>query len=92
MTKTLRLTMVCAFLGTLPIACVDPNAPDLAAPESGENIDQVEESSAAVSISQTLIDAFGVSLRDDLLTPYYPTAHDGSYGGFIEDRGNTWGL
>ena len=41
---------------------------------------------------QTLIDAFGASLKDDLLTPYYPTAHDGSYGGFVEDRSGTWAI
>ncbi len=88
MTKTFRLAVVCASLGTLSSACVDPNAPDWTA----DNREEVEQTRTAVSIPQTLLDAFAASLRDDLLTPYYPTAHDSGYGGFVEDRGSTWGL
>jgi cellobiose epimerase len=86
MSSTGRLTLaaVCA----LSWGCVDPGADGLD-PSSAADI---ESSSAAVSISQPLIDAFAASLKDDLLTPYYPTAHDGSYGGFVEDRSGTWAL
>lgn len=47
-------------------------------------------SDATATISPAMLDAFATSLKDDLLTPYYPAAHDGSYGGFVEDRSGTW--
>jgi unsaturated rhamnogalacturonyl hydrolase len=44
------------------------------------------------SSDQALLDAFNESLRYDLLYPYYPTAEDTGYGGFVEDRSSTWAL
>lgn len=75
------LVAACAF----SVGCENPGAMDA----TGEVI---EQSSAAVSLDASLLTAFGTSLRDDLLTPYYPAAHDGSYGGFVEDRSGTWAL
>ena len=85
--KSIRRTMlVTVGVCTLPFACQVNEGGDPAS----SNESDIEQSSAALSVSQSLLDAFSASLRDDLLTPYYPTAHDGSYGGFVEDRSGTW--
>jgi mannobiose 2-epimerase len=86
--RTTRLAWAATWVCILPLACVDPNAANLTSPEG----EAIESASAALSISQTLLDAFAASLQNDLLLPYYPTAHDGSYGGFVEDRSGTWAL
>jgi ribonuclease I len=100
MKRTRRLVWATALLGALPFGCENPGALDVTSPGTGD-VTAIEQSrsavtlaqaTAAVTVSQTLIDAFGASLKDDLLTPYYPTAHDGSYGGFVEDRSGTWAL
>ena len=83
-----RLAWAAVWVCILPLACVDPNTTNLTSPKGEES----ERSSAALSLSQTLLDAFAASLQNDLLLPYNPTAHDGSYSGFVEDRGGTWGL
>jgi mannose/cellobiose epimerase-like protein (N-acyl-D-glucosamine 2-epimerase family) len=67
---------------------VDPNPLETTSTETAK----IEESRVALSVSQPLLDAFSTSLKDDLLTPYYPAAHDGSYGGFVEDRSGTWAI
>ena len=89
MQRTRRIAWVVTATCALSLGCQNPSALD--GTLSGEG-DVVEQSSAAVSIDPSLMTAFGTSLRDDLLTPYYPTAHDGSYGGFVEDRSGTWAL
>jgi hypothetical protein len=88
MRRTRRLAFTALWVCALPFGCEDPNA---ANPTSMED-EGIEQASAALSVSQTILDAFAASLKDDLLTPYYPAAHDGSYGGFVEDRSGTWAL
>ncbi|HEX7507829.1 MAG TPA: AGE family epimerase/isomerase, partial [Polyangia bacterium] len=88
MNRTRRLAVVALWVWFVPLGCVDQNATDSTSTEQGG----VEESTAALSTGQPLLDAFSASLKDDLLTPYYPAAHDGSYGGFVEDRSGTWAI
>ena len=84
-----RSALVTFWLCALPLACEAPRPMDLGTAGGGQDI---ELSTAALTVDQTLLDAFETSLRVDLLDPYYPTAHDGSYGGFVEDRSGTWAL
>jgi len=90
--KTLgRVTWAVAWVCTLPLAC-ERNDNGLATP--GERTLEREVKALTQSTQSTidpaLLDAFKQSLKVDLLDPYYPTAHDGSYGGFVEDRSGTW--
>ena len=91
MNRTRRLAWTLAWLALLPFGCEDPGTAIPVSPDNGDNL-PIGRSMAAVTVSQSLIDGFAASLKDDLLTPYYPTAHDGSYGGFVEDRSGTWAL
>jgi mannobiose 2-epimerase len=54
--------------------------------------DKTATTKSTLSPDQALLDAFDESLRYDLLYPYYPTAEDTGYGGFVEDRSSTWAL
>jgi hypothetical protein len=54
--------------------------------------DKTATTKSTLSTDQALLDAFDESLRYDLLYPYYPTAEDTCYGGFVEDRSSTWAL
>ena len=85
MRRPLALAFPVVAITAFSIGCENPGG--LA---SAENV--FETSTQAVSLDATLLNAFGTSLREDLLTPYYPTAHDGTYGGFVEDRSGTWVL
>ena len=85
MKRTCTIAWATGLICALSAGCENPGAMDA-------TDEVVEQSTAAVSIDPSLVSAFGTSLRDDLLTPYYPTAHDGSYGGFVEDRSGTWVL
>ena len=97
--KRTRLVWATALIGALPLGCENPDALELTSSGTGDVTASEPSRSAvtlaqatAVTVSQSLMDAFGASLKDDLLTPYYPAAHDGSYGGFVEDRSGTWAL
>jgi mannobiose 2-epimerase len=84
-----------AWVCTLPLAC-ERTSTGLATPEKA-SIEREDKALTLATISQAtidqaLLDAFKQSLKVDLLDPYYPTAHDGSYGGFVEDRSGTWVL
>jgi len=101
MNTTRKLVWAGALLGALAFGCEKPSVLDStstgAGPGEGAPVEQARRAVTRAQISgatvpQTLIDAFGASLRDDLLTPYYPAAQDGSYGGFVEDRSGTWAL
>jgi mannobiose 2-epimerase len=83
-----RATLVVVGASILPFACVDGGETGLRT--TGEN--EIEPSSAALSVDPSLLAAFEESLRFDILYPYYPAAHDTGYGGFVEDRSSTWGL
>ena len=84
-----RATLLAVLVSTLPFACDTKG--DGALGSLGEsNIERSDEALTQGTIGQSFLDAFKQSLKVDLLDPYYPAAHDGSYGGFVEDRSGTW--
>jgi len=83
-----RSTLAWVGLAALSFGCMNQDAANqVASPEQ-----EIESSSEALTVDPALLGAFDTSLRVDLLTPYYPTAHDTGYGGFVEDRSGTWAL
>jgi len=105
MKNTKELAFTVLFAGILSLGCEDPDAatptftahermaqPTVAQPTVAPPTVAQPSATLSTAVSQSMLDAFAASLKDDLLTPYYPTAHDGSYGGFVEDRSGTWVL
>lgn len=80
--KNFLLICFCVHLS----ACLNSQA-ELNKPHDGAE----KINNSQTSISTDVLNAFDKSLREDLLDPYYPTAHD-PFGGFAEDRNRTWRL
>lgn len=72
-------------------ACSDTSASTTPVNDESSTI---QSSSAALAVlDQELLDAFELSLVQDLLDPYYPSSRDEpEYGGFVENRGGQWQL